>query len=76
MFRQIRVDLRDCDYQRILKYSQEGELQAWRLTMVTYGTACALEVCKKIRFDFNSILASVECQLFDIRSALLRMSDF
>ena len=48
MFRQIRVDPRDCDYQRILKYTQEGELQAWRLTTVTYGTACAPYLANRV----------------------------
>ena len=48
-----------------------------------------LEVCKKIRFDFRPDISlyrnieystfdqpSVECRIFDIRSACLRMSDF
>ncbi|XP_033225952.1 uncharacterized protein LOC117178638 [Belonocnema kinseyi] len=37
MFRQIKVDPRDCDYQRVLWSSPEGNLEAWRLTTVTYG---------------------------------------
>ena len=48
MFRQIRVDPRDCDYQRILKYTQEGELQAWRLITVIYGTACAPYLANRV----------------------------
>ena len=39
-------------------------------------TTSILEVCQKIRFDFNPILASVECRICDRRSALLWMSDF
>ncbi|XP_011698579.1 PREDICTED: uncharacterized protein LOC105456325 [Wasmannia auropunctata] len=42
MYRQIRVDPRDIDYQRILWTENQNEkAQPYQLTTVTYGTACA-----------------------------------
>lgn len=42
MFRQIRVAKEDCDFQRIFwRERQEVPLKSYRLTTVTYGTACA-----------------------------------
>lgn len=41
MFRQILIDPRDIDYQRILWRNENNELIAYQLLTVTYGTACA-----------------------------------
>ena len=41
MFRQILVDPRDCNYQRILWCSPDNRVVAYRLLTVTYGLACA-----------------------------------
>ncbi|XP_067217341.1 uncharacterized protein [Linepithema humile] len=43
MYRQIRVDPRDVDYQRILWFRDDDQsVQAYQLLTVTYGTASAL----------------------------------
>lgn len=41
MFRQILVDPRDLDYQRILWFSEDNKIKAYQLKTVTYCTACA-----------------------------------
>lgn len=42
MYRQILVDARDVDFQRILwRSSPDDQIEAYRLLTVTYGTACA-----------------------------------
>ncbi|XP_043481754.1 uncharacterized protein LOC122510878 [Leptopilina heterotoma] len=41
MFRQILIDPRDVDYQRILWKNSDGQLIIYQLLTVTYGTACA-----------------------------------
>lgn len=42
MFRRLKMDERDRDYQRILwRFNTEDEIQHYRLTTVTYGTSCA-----------------------------------
>ncbi|XP_033212179.1 uncharacterized protein LOC117169781 [Belonocnema kinseyi] len=48
MFRQIKVNPRDCDYQRILKHLPEGKLEAWRLINVTYRTSCAPHLANRV----------------------------
>ena len=48
MFRQILVDPRDCNYQRILWCSPDNQLVAYRLLTVTYGLACALYLANEV----------------------------
>ncbi|XP_029159115.1 uncharacterized protein LOC114931307 [Nylanderia fulva] len=59
MYRQIRVDSRDIDFQRILWSADCSDTgQAYQLTTVTYGTACApflaLRVIKQLVTDESS----------------------
>lgn len=55
MYRQILVDIRDCDYQRIIWYNESREMQEFQLNTVTYGTASApflaLRVLKQLILD-------------------------
>nr|XP_012219380.1 PREDICTED: uncharacterized protein LOC105670437 [Linepithema humile] len=55
MYRQIRVDPRDMDYQRILWQSASAHVTEFQLLTVTYGTACApflaLRVLKQLVQD-------------------------
>lgn len=55
MYRQIHVDARDLDYQRILWKSSSEEHRDYQLLTVTYGTACApflaLRVIKQLIED-------------------------
>ncbi|XP_051176778.1 uncharacterized protein LOC127291622 [Leptopilina boulardi] len=48
MFRQIVIDRRDVDYQRILCKNSEGQLLAYQLLTVTYGTACAPYLANRV----------------------------
>lgn len=59
MYRQILVDRRDCDYQRILWLNPlSDELTEKRLLTVTYGTSCApflaIRVLKQLAADEQS----------------------
>ncbi|XP_018406454.1 PREDICTED: uncharacterized protein LOC108782642, partial [Cyphomyrmex costatus] len=59
MYRQINVDPRDIDYQRILWSGSSSEpARAYQLTTVTYGTACApflaLRVIRQLAHDEGS----------------------
>lgn len=56
MYRQIRIDERDADYQRILwRSSPSSPIAEYRLLTVTYGTASApyqaLRVLKQLAHD-------------------------
>ena len=48
MFRQILVDPRDCNYQRILWCSPDNRVVAYRLLTVTYGLVCAPYLANKV----------------------------
>ncbi|XP_051155781.1 uncharacterized protein LOC127278227 [Leptopilina boulardi] len=48
MFRQILINPKDLDYQRILWRDSKGELQAYQLLTVTYGTACAPYLANRV----------------------------
>jgi len=41
MYRQIKVNLEDWDFQRILWINQSNDIITYQLTTVTYGLACA-----------------------------------
>ncbi|XP_051155227.1 uncharacterized protein LOC127277873 [Leptopilina boulardi] len=48
MFRQILIDPRDLDYQRILWKNDREELVAYQLLTVTYGTSCAPYLANRV----------------------------
>ncbi|XP_033216991.1 uncharacterized protein LOC117172848 [Belonocnema kinseyi] len=48
MFRQILVDARDCNYQRILWCSPDNNVVAYRLLTLAYNTTCALHLANKV----------------------------
>lgn len=58
MFRQILVDPRDCDYQRILWRLSNNQIIAFQLSTVTYGMSCAPflanRVLKQLALDEGS----------------------
>lgn len=48
MFRQILVDPRNCNYQRILWNTAENQIIAYKLLTLTYGTACAPFIANRV----------------------------
>lgn len=61
MFRQILIDPRDLDYQRVLWYSPENKVVAFQLWTVTYGTACAPFLTNRVikQFARDDLLGQV-----------------
>lgn len=55
MYRQIKIDSRDLDYQRILWHSDPTQISEYQLLTVTYGMACApylaLRVLRRLAED-------------------------
>ncbi|XP_066590852.1 uncharacterized protein [Prorops nasuta] len=86
MFRQIRVHKLDQDYQRIVwADSSEEEPVDYRLTTVTYGTACApylairtlqqLAISERQAFPFGSNCLFNNCYVDDIFAGAYRLED-
>lgn len=48
MFRQILVNEKDVDYQRIVSLHKSGEIKLYQLLTVTYGTACAPYLANRV----------------------------
>lgn len=73
MYRQIRVDQADSDWQRILWRSRPDEpVQDFRLTTVTYGTACAPFLALRVLAQ----LADDEEERFLLRAATIRRHSY
>ncbi|XP_045533958.1 uncharacterized protein LOC123721012 [Papilio machaon] len=67
MYRQIRLRKEDTDYHRILwRFSDEEEIQDYRLLTVTFGTACApylaIKTLKQVAIDGNKDESLQEAQ--------------